>query len=1091
MALEYKQIPDVQIQDDSHNLVMESAPSPTWEWTPSGHTLESVDKVGSGFFETFGSSFWDANIMSTISNMIDKPGVVDPWLTKERSLEYIAQAESIFGPLSDDQKKEFIRNVTSEADFQWQLEVYKNRQEAQRLAEGSPVASALGSLSGGFLDPSNIIGGIGGAKTIAKGAQMLKMGKNTFGIPAGALMGASGGYIRADLEAKYKGEESVHGFYSAVGAIGGAIAGANGITGALYQKYKNKNTVTGLPKSVQNGLSKWIPEIGRFQSMYDTLKTVDPDMAQQLFGGSSEGKSALGAIAESLAIQREMYPELLKFEKALKDIDGMFEKGIWDRINPAEADARAIRSKMRISASKDAKAYLIDLNEYEKYIATLEKTYKDLEKAWGKVSNESFDLYKGAHVFGEGTEAIEQAMQGHGKFSYEGHVGSLRDAIEKYNFLARKMNTDSGVSTFKQIDIPDYLSVPRTKPTLPQNEMSQQIIKAYQDSNLGAKLGELVNKRSTLPKVHVSKNYMHLSWDADELERRILDLNDAQAVSVAFGRQILAKIKPERVQDDIMASKMGALFLSGVISNHKGNAILTSFIQKTIQQEDEELIELLYKFSGDSLPESLTFSKLLESIMGIGKMPNAGAIGQSSLFQHRFPWDLGAESDGGVRLRDFISPDVYRDSERTVLETARRVALSTRTFTDPLTGEIEYLNSGATLEKVFRKLRGDLANKYSTEEADRVTEMARSMLLGQPYGEQLSTFMRSMANIAQAMHLAKSGIYNIGDYANLMSEYGTVGTIKAFVPALKKCAGRDLKDFSKQDAKDLADWVSDNIAVEGRVRPRVNIQSEDFYDAPTTQLAETIEYATQYVRFLNGSEYIRRHQVQMASTLYQRNLIRASRDINSPEAQYLLKQGMSKFTRDRILRQVREHGVSVNKWKDKGALAEAKKFMEASVDDTILTIRSGERPLIMETALGKVIFAYQSFVFASHNKLLRRKYNQEGFYGVAYLMTSQLPLAVMATVASNIIDGKDPFSNMGPGVSNSMSSLGIISMATNAITRGELGGTFPGLAPATALVKLPTEIAEGDPVGIVKCFPWLATSIAVRGAVGAYASMTE
>lgn len=1088
MPLDYRRVSDLGIQDDTHNLVMESAPSPKWEWTPSGHTPSSVDSVGSDAIDTFKASFAEANILTALYNWYNKPGEMDLTMTQDRVMGYLKVAEETFGQLSPNQKDEFVNNVTSEKDFEWQMSVLDDHFKVQKLIEGSPIAGGIGTFAGAVVDPTIVVGGAGTAKAVGAGARFLKMGHNTFGIPAGAVVGALGGYGRESIESKYKAIEDPSYLTSAVlGAGIGAVAGSTGVLSSLKAKYSSPDTVTGLPLAKQKGLAKIFPSIARRQSMFDTIASFDRDTARVLLGGASEGLGGTGVTAHALTYQMELYPALNKFEQSLTKIDKMFPQSIWDRISPWRADARATREALVESAQRDALAYLMDTNEFEKYIGALKQAHKELQKNLALLGKQ--DIYTGAKVFGQGDEAIEATLAGRGSSSFDVSVASLRRGILDINKELAKVQTSSNVVQFKSIDLPEYLDVARTRPVLPENPMAREIIKAYQDSNIGSTLGKLINERSTLDKVHISNNYAHLAWDADKLEQSIHTKLDAQRIAMAFGRQILSKIKPTKMADEDLSSRMGALFLSGVISNHKGNAILASFIQDVIKKEDEELVELLYKFSGESLPESLTFTKLLESVMGIGKMPNMGAIGQSSLFQHRFPWELSAVSDYGVKLKDFIRTDLYANTERTVMETARRVALSNVEFKDPITGDVIFLNNGKNLEIFFRDLRDKCAKAHGTEEADRVVDMLRSMLLGQPYGEQLSTNLRTFANIAQAIHLGKSGMYNFAEYGSLMAEYGAVNTMKAFVPALKRIAGRDLKNLTPEDGKDLADCVSDYLAFEGRMKPRVNIQQEDYFDAPSTLVGETVEYYTQGVRFLNGSEYIRRHQIQMASSMYSTVLKRASRGIEK-DLEYLKKQGIPENILKRILTQTKKYGTAIGKWKDKEAVHNVLNYCRASVDDTVLTIRAGERPLIMETALGKVIFAYQSFVFASHNKLLRRKFNQGGFASVAYLMASQLPLAVLAGVASNIMDGKPPTKDLGSAVSNSMSSLGIFGMATNAIVRGELGGTFPGLAPVTNALQLPTKIADGDPLALLKLMPWLAVVAPLRMAVGAYPSLT-
>ena len=1089
MPVDYKYLQTTPVVDNSHVLDIEGAgvSTPSFTFKPSGDKLVDEKKEQFGVLESVWATALANSTMNAFVNYLEKPNVIDPMWSDAASTRAIDFIEKAYGPMSEDQKRTVLQNVTSKEDLSWQLKVFEDQKKAQEVMKQRPVLSGITAVATGVLDPMDAV-----ASVATLGAsKVITIGKTAFRVAGSAAIGAGLGYSASSMQDKYLApSESTAGVYSVFGALYG---------GSLAKPLKvvlPKNTVgnktpspTGLSAKDNYAIGRFVKAVHDAQSTFDQVYAVDKTLAENLFGASVLGRGGTGVTAEAITNVRSMSPYIVKLENSLKEIDGFFLKGLGQRLNPARQGERDLLQARKDAMSRDALSYLIMMNEHEKYINSIQRVLKELQRknfqpefkvpvevTQSSVLNKTADEVK--RILEQNTALVKTAET-------DTLIRDIRFLVDRHNKIALEISKKSG--KYDKIDLPDFIDTPIVAPTLPADELTQKLIKAYQDSDVGVQLGKMVNQNSTLPKVLLSKNYTHLSWDSSKFQFKVRTVAQAQSVAKLFGNQLAKRF--DKATDEFTKEKLGALMLSSIIEGSEGNAVIATYIQSLIKREDEDLLKALYSLSEDALPEGLDFTKMIEEIVGTGRMNSTAAIGQSSLFQKRFPWDLEEALDG-FRLKDFIGTDIYGQTERTVLETSHRAALSKKVYTNPITGESEYLNNGNSITVMFRNFADKAAEIYGREKAEELTKLTKAMILGRPYGEQLSEGMRSLANIAQAMHLAKSGIYNLADYANLAYDFGIKETIKAFVPTLKKQIHRDLKNFTPEDAKDLADYCATVIAYDGRFKPRVNIQAEDFYAAPNSNLAESIEYATQGVRFLNGSEYVRRHQVYMAAELWQKRLERAFRGIEE-DVKYIRSTGLSEDAFNKAKVMYNKHGFKVARW-NKNTFREIQKFMQASVDDCIFTIRQGERPMLMEGRLGKVVFAYQSFVFAAHNKLLRRAYNTNGLLtGVAALMVKQLPLGIMAAVASNIVDGKKPFEDMGTAVSNSMSSLGIFSMATNAIARGELGGTFPGFAPITSAIKLPGEIADGDAMGVLKSIPWAATFVPLRTAVGVMSSLTK
>lgn len=311
------------------------------------------------------------------------------------------------------------------------------------------------------------------------------------------------------------------------------------------------------------------------------------------------------------------------------------------------------------------------------------------------------------------------------------------------------------------------------------------------------------------------------------------------------------------------------------------------------------------------------------------------------------------------------------------------------------------------------------------------------------------------ASIANTMFLGKSGLYNLVDFGSIANEFNTVATVKEIIPALKRGIGFDLKTLTKKECMDLIDILRLESFEEGRFRNVVTRQAEDMFVLKKS-ITREIEWATQSVRFLNGMEAVRRLQINMTTSLYVKKLEDAVKGSVKDQEYFVKNSGYSKGIFDSINKEVTNHGWNIYQWDNKALATRVLTEARTTVDNVILSVRNGERPRFMDNPIGKVAFAYQSFVFAANQKLLRRYWNQEGVLGVATLITMQLPLACLVGMLSNIIEGRDPEKDLVTSVSTSMSALGLFTIPITALSRGELGGTFVGFGPVSYAIRAGT-----------------------------------
>lgn len=550
--------------------------------------------------------------------------------------------------------------------------------------------------------------------------------------------------------------------------------------------------------------------------------------------------------------------------------------------------------------------------------------------------------------------------------------------------------------------------------------------------------------------VYSTRNYLGIVWNYD----RVRDFMRRSGKSVddvaeAFGKQITKTIGHFAGSD---AKGIGMQFLKTIQGERTGDLALKFREWELNGLSKEEMVNTL-RGAGIPEPEIL---RAIEQSFGNPNMNSVGDVTKS--LRQRLDWDL-SEDMGGFTLAEFLEPDIHKTMERYTLEMTSRIGLAKAGF-----------RSGGEFQRALDEAADEaFAAGKSPEEVRRILDHARELALGRPIGDQMPDILRSLTALGSALVLKNSGIYNIGEYAALAAEYGTKRVIREFIPALRKSS---IAHMTKQEAEELQDIITGRLVADGRFRPVVSYM-EDNFEGTADSIHESIQYSAQSVRFINGSESIRRHQVKIFASLYQKRLEAA---INgSAEARDLLiKEGLPAQVLEASGKHFKQYGWQMEQW-DAGVLDELSTHALSMADTSVLALRRGERPMLMDTNVGKTIFPFMSFVFAAHNKLLRRQFNRDGVLGVAKIMTYQAPLAVLSAAAANVVGGKDWDADLGNGVPKAMSSLGLATIPWDLIYRGRMGGGFTGFAPINSTVELLSvpDTARGvtDTIPFLTVFP--------------------
>ena len=644
-------------------------------------------------------------------------------------------------------------------------------------------------------------------------------------------------------------------------------------------------------------------------------------------------------------------------------------------------------------------------------------------------------------------KAVEEVMTKHGLFgwdprpwvrsTYRNQREEIGVQVQQWLHASRKHEIEFG-----------------TELPLPTNPVVRDVIETYQKSGFATEMLRRAKDAGVEGAADTfgTRNYLGIVWNYDRVRDFMRKTGKSvDDVAEAFGKQITKTIGHFAGSD---AKGIGMQFLKTIQGERTGDLALKFREWELNGLTREEVVNTL-RGAGVPEPEIL---RAIEQSFGNPNMNSVGDVTKS--LRQRLDWDL-SEDMGGFTLAEFLEPDIHKTMERYTLEMTSRIGLAKAGF-----------RSGGEFQRALDEAADEaFAAGKSPEEVRRILDHARELALGRPIGDQMPDILRSLTALGSALVLKNSGIYNIGEYAALAAEYGTKRVIREFIPALRKSS---IAHMTKQEAEELQDIITGRLVADGRFRPVVSYM-EDNFEGTADSIHESIQYSAQSVRFINGSEAIRRHQVKIFAGLYQKRLEAA---INgSAEARTLLiKEGLPEHVLEASGEAFKKHGWAMESW-NQGLVDDLSTHALSMADTSVLALRRGERPMLMDTNVGKTIFPFMSFVFAAHNKLLRRQFSRDGVLGVAKIMAYQAPLAVLSAVAANVVGGKDWDADLGNGVPKAMSSLGLATIPWDLIYRGRMGGGFTGFAPINSTVEL---LSVPDTArGVTDTIPFLAVFPAV------------
>ena len=592
----------------------------------------------------------------------------------------------------------------------------------------------------------------------------------------------------------------------------------------------------------------------------------------------------------------------------------------------------------------------------------------------------------------------------------------------------------------QQIEARGGVPVPPTDPRV------KRIVDAYTEGNFGTIMGTRAQEAGVFgaDALSPSKYYVPVRHSYLKMQEFVAQGNGSWTdLHKMYGQQI-ARIYPRL----ITPVENGGLGLSP-------EALGKKFVYTQKLRQADPKAQAFRGTTQDELTEVLRAEGVEEGkIKGLLStlQPKADEAGKQKNLRTRMDWDYEGTylgSKGQVTsINEFMDDDLLG---------------SLQTYARNMSGRIGLARVGFTKESDLDDAIGKALDNLPAAERQKAQEFfgnVKAQLLGQPVGEAAPDWFRTLTSYGASTQLGNSGVYAIADYAQLVNEFGVATVAKHFLKSLSGVV--NAKGITKEQAETIQQVISGQLFAEGRVRPFVT-HLEDNWVGPAGSIHEVAQYGGQYIKYLNGSEFVRRHQINAVAGIMD-ELVGNLADVRKAKdsAKYFKSLNMSDTDIAAATVQVQKHGTVIDNW-DAAVKAKMMNTLISATDNIAITIRAGEQPAFIEhSAIGRVLFPYMRYVFGANQKILRRNYRRNGVMGVALYMSAAIPLSVVAGMMSNIIQGRDPEEDLVARTARSLPGLGVASLAADGFMQGDVGGTAPVFAGPNNLFQMVDKLKRGE-----------------------------
>lgn len=634
----------------------------------------------------------------------------------------------------------------------------------------------------------------------------------------------------------------------------------------------------------------------------------------------------------------------------------------------------------------------------------------------------------------------------------------------KTRALARAETQELGKQARQWLNRAQQLETNGIVPTPHPDPRVQRIVNAYTKGDFGNIMGKAAQDAGvygadvlTPSKYYVPVRHAYLKMQqfVESGKGSWTDLHKM------YGQQI-ARIYPRLV----MPEAQGGLGLSA-------EAIGKKFVYTQKLRQADPKAQAFRGTTQDELAQVLRAEGIEEGkIKGLLStlQPKAEEAGKQKHLRHRMDWDYNATFVGSkgevISINDFMDDDLLGNLQ---------------TYARSMSGRIGLARMGFAQDLDLDAALGEALDKLPAAERPQAQEFfnnVRAQLLGQPVGEQAPDWFRTATSYGASVQLGNSGAYAVADYAQLIHEFGITKVAKHFIGAMSNVVRPTA--MTKAQAETLQDIISGQLIAEGRVRPYVT-HLEDNWTGPAGSIHELAQYGGQYVRFLNGSEFVRRHQINILAGIMD-DLVTQVGAGNAKAVKYFKSVGMSDADLVAMQQQVQKHGTLMDNW-DTTVRARSMNAITSAGDNVVMTVRHGEQPAFVEhSAIGRVLFPYMRYVFGATQKILRRNYNRGSATGIALYMSAAVPLSTMSGMLSNIIQGRDPKEDLVVRTIRALPAMGLASLLADGFIQGSVGGAAPAFAGPNNLFSIADKAKRGELTveDVLKAVPGVNTFLPTR-----------
>ncbi len=558
--------------------------------------------------------------------------------------------------------------------------------------------------------------------------------------------------------------------------------------------------------------------------------------------------------------------------------------------------------------------------------------------------------------------------------------------------------------------------------------------------------------------IRASDNYLPIHHDGHALEKFIGGIKEVRdSVADFYGGQI-GRMYP-------------SLFTSGKLTARQvGNSFLKTQKDAIQRNSNVNFQGTTKEQLGDILEDAGLDPAQIAHVLN-ATTPNMENAGKARNLKPRIQWDMeatGVTPDGRVfRAGDFMDTNIETLLAGYNNTTSARIGLAYKGITEK-----------SQLAEMLRPARDAKLGQPDAHVADnKFLDDIENELLGRPVAGKAHMLIQGGTIAAQLLMLRNSGLYNAMEIANSAQKFGWGAVIKNFMPSMKGMW--DATPVSKNSAQTIVDILRVELHTEGRMHSVVT-HLENNYNAPHTWPMEMMQMAGQTVRFINLSEPIRKSHINLITGIMGDLLTQFGKG-DARATKYFTDLGLSPQELSDIAASVQAHGLETRKWPDQALSSKLAVVLMGSIDETAFMARKGEAPAwLAHSDVGRLLFPFFTFTAAANNKILRKNYRLDGVTGVAMNMAHYAPLAAIAAMASNVIDGNSPTEDLLSKALNIIPTLGYGSIPISALNRGEMGGTPTPYALINSTGKLLSATAEGDVYKAVKNIPGLAIMPPVR-----------